>query len=73
MVKDFDHFMDRRPLELDTSSSKANKIFSEVLTSLTGDKWKTMRSTLSPVFTSGKLKHMSAIINQVLYRILYNS
>ena len=43
----------------------SNKVFSEVLTSLSGDRWRQMRSTLSPVFTSGKLKAMNGMMQKV--------
>ncbi len=36
-----------------------------MLTMLKGDKWKQVRSILSPVFTSGKLKAMEPLINKV--------
>jgi len=62
LVKDFDYFIDRRPFDL---SKKANKYFSGMLTTLTGEKWKTMRGIMSPVFTSGKLKSMMPIIHKV--------
>ena len=52
LIKDFDHFVDRRQLDM---APEANKYLMNMLTQLTGDKWKAMRSTISPVFTSGKL------------------
>ena len=53
LIKDFDHFVDRRSLDM---APEANKYLMNMLTQLSGDKWKAMRSTISPVFTSGKLK-----------------
>jgi cytochrome P450 family 9 len=64
LVKDFDHFVDRRPVEL---SKKANKYIGGMLTTMTGEKWKTMRSIMSPVFTSGKLRSMMPTIHKVFY------
>ncbi|TRY73186.1 hypothetical protein TCAL_02546 [Tigriopus californicus] len=64
LVKDFDHFMDRRKVPTDGKSQR-NKVFSTMLTSLCGDQWKTMRSIVSPIFTSGKLKSMTVLVNNV--------
>jgi cytochrome P450 len=58
LIKDFDHFVDRRERSVDFSS-RANAIVSSFLTSLKGEKWKAMRTLMSGVFTSGKLKLMT--------------
>jgi cytochrome P450 len=63
LIKDFDHFVDRRKMDL---SKKTNKYFLEMLVSMTGDKWKRMRAILSPVFTSGKLRAMIPMMNKVI-------
>lgn len=71
MIKDFDHFVDRRQIDI---SRKANKYFMDMLTMMEGDRWKTMRNILSPVFTSGKLRNMMPIIHQVtIQRVHYNA
>lgn len=62
LIKDFDHFVDRRPFEL---SEKANKYFNGMLTVMTGERWKALRGILTPVFTSGKLKTMLPTIHRV--------
>jgi len=67
LVKDFDYFIDRRQFDL---SKKANKYFVGMLTTLTGEKWKTMRGIMSPVFTSGKLKSMMPIIHKVIFVLI---
>nr|AIL94149.1 cytochrome P450 CYP3025A1 [Tigriopus japonicus] len=64
MIKDFDYFMDRRPFSA-PGKNKLTKVMSRMLTSLKGEQWKTMRSIVSPVFTSGKLKSMTVLINKV--------
>lgn len=46
-VKDFDKFMDHRVL----ITEDIDPLFGKNLVSLTGDKWKDMRATLSPAFT----------------------
>ena len=64
MVKDFDHFVDRRAFEVN-ETVLVNKYFSNMLTTMKGDKWKYFRNTLSPIFTSGKLKAMTVMLNKV--------
>ena len=57
MVKDFEHFVDRVPTKrMDKPMSKSEQAWSRQLTSLGGDEWKDVRSTFSPIFTSGKMK-----------------
>ena len=53
-VEDFDHFVDRRP-----TPRAEDKYASNMMFFAQGDAWKEMRHAGSPVFTSGKLKHMS--------------
>ncbi|KAL8604082.1 hypothetical protein ACOMHN_024907 [Nucella lapillus] len=60
LVKQFQHFPNR------ISSSRLNmKPWKDGLTQLTGDHWKHVRSTLSPTFSSGKMKRMMPGIQQV--------
>lgn len=59
-IKDFDHFMDHREFispELDT-------LWSKNLLNLRGDKWRHMRATLSPSFTSSKMKAMFHLMKE---------
>ena len=56
MVKDFDHFVDRvEPslVEGTNTGSRADRIFSMQVTNAHGDEWKNLRTTFSPIFTSG--------------------
>ncbi|XP_063233597.1 uncharacterized protein LOC134537257 [Bacillus rossius redtenbacheri] len=58
-VKDFDHFTDHRtaiPEEIEPMM--ARNVFS-----LKGQKWKTARTTLSPAFTSSKMKYMFQLVS----------
>ncbi|KAL1509591.1 hypothetical protein ABEB36_004302 [Hypothenemus hampei] len=59
-VKDFDHFTDHKQL----IDAENDKLWSANLFALNGQKWKEMRSTLSPSFTSSKMKHMFGVINE---------
>ncbi|MCL4143122.1 UNVERIFIED_CONTAM: hypothetical protein GTU68_032800 [Idotea baltica] len=58
MVKDFDHFTDRRSFKFNGKES----IFNEMLTTITGDEWKSLRTIMSPTFSSGKIKAMFPLI-----------
>nr|BBE49547.1 cytochrome P450 monooxygenase [Adoxophyes honmai] len=60
-VKDFEHFLDHQALV----SEEADPLFGRNLFSLRGQEWKDMRSTLSPAFTSSKIKHMLPFIVEV--------
>ena len=64
MVKDFDHFVDRRSFEVN-EEVLSNKYFNNMLSTMKGDKWKYFRTTLSPIFTSGKLKAMTVMLKKV--------
>lgn len=46
-VKDFDYFMDHRSI----ITEDADPMFGKTLVALQGQKWRDMRSTLSPAFT----------------------
>ncbi|XP_060802800.1 probable cytochrome P450 9f2 [Amyelois transitella] len=52
-VKDFDHFVDHK----DFFSDFAPLMKASIL-SMTGDKWRDMRMTLSPAFTGSKMRQM---------------
>ncbi|KAL1509571.1 hypothetical protein ABEB36_004284 [Hypothenemus hampei] len=59
-IKDFDHFTDRRSF----ANPETEPLWSKNLDSLTGQKWREMRATLSGSFTSSKMKHMFEVINE---------
>ncbi|GBP26429.1 Cytochrome P450 9e2 [Eumeta japonica] len=56
-VKDFDYFSDHRPF-----TSENDPVFAKSLFGLKGQKWRDMRSTLSPAFTGSKLRGMVPLI-----------
>ncbi|CAH0564137.1 unnamed protein product [Brassicogethes aeneus] len=57
-VKDFDHFTDH----LQFLETDLDPLWSKNLVALTGKKWRDMRTTLSPAFTSSKMKLMFTLI-----------
>ncbi|XP_028036963.1 cytochrome P450 9e2-like [Bombyx mandarina] len=60
-IKDFEHFLDHRTIV----NEETDPIFGRNLFSLKGQEWKDMRSTLSPAFTSSKMKLMMPLIVEV--------
>ncbi|CAD0254266.1 unnamed protein product [Spodoptera exigua] len=59
-VKDFEHFIDHRFV-----FGSSESFFSRNLLSLRGQEWKDMRSTLSPAFTSSKIRLMVPFMVEV--------
>ncbi|XP_077284908.1 cytochrome P450 9e2-like [Arctopsyche grandis] len=59
-IKDFDHFHDI-PFQID---EEIDPVFGRVLLSLKGNKWRQMRTTISPAFTSSKMKNMFHFITE---------
>jgi len=58
-VKDFDSFVDRRVINV----GKTDPLFAKMLINAKGQPWKDLRSTLSPTFTTGKIRRMYSIFN----------
>ncbi|CAG7833968.1 unnamed protein product [Allacma fusca] len=59
LVKDFDHFVDRRKISFD----KDDEIIAKMLIQRRGKEWKDLRSVMSPTFTTGKIKRMFTYFN----------
>lgn len=60
-MRDFEYFTDHRPLV----PENAKQLFAKTLLALKGQKWKDMRSTLSPAFTGSKMRQMFEFVNVV--------
>lgn len=60
LVKDFNYFQDRTI----ASDEKADPIGANFLFIVKNPKWKELRTKITPVFTSGKLKSMFDLINK---------
>ncbi|XP_062551079.1 cytochrome P450 9e2-like [Armigeres subalbatus] len=61
-VKDFDHFVDHRPMFGNSENDNPYSIFGKTLFSMTGQKWRDMRATLSPAFTGSKMRKMFELV-----------
>ncbi|XP_053974628.1 cytochrome P450 9e2-like [Hylaeus volcanicus] len=59
-IKNFDHFPDHRTF----TSGEPDPFFSSNLLLLRGDRWKEVRSLLTPAFTSSKLKAMFVLMSE---------
>ncbi|KAF5279689.1 hypothetical protein FQA39_LY18238 [Lamprigera yunnana] len=57
-VKDFNHFVDRTTV----INHETDPFFSKSLSNLKGQRWRNMRATLSPSFTSSKVKFMFPLL-----------
>jgi cytochrome P450 len=66
LVRDFDHFVDRNSIiDLFQGTSDTDRVWCNVMITMKGDEWKEVRSTFSPIFTSGKMKLMMRIMNGI--------
>lgn len=59
LIRDFDHFVDRRRVKF---TSERDEIFNQLLSRASGDHWRSLRSILSPNFTSGRMKGMFNLV-----------
>jgi len=64
-VKDFDCFVDRRVMNL----NKTDPLFGLILTHTKGQFWKDLRSTLTPAFSSGKIRRMYPVFNHASHKL----
>ncbi|XP_049854972.1 cytochrome P450 9e2-like [Schistocerca gregaria] len=61
-VKDFDHFTDHMEF---FNADKSNTLAQRMLTGLKGKEWHGMRTTLSPAFTTMKMKSMFTLMTEI--------
>lgn len=66
MIKDFEYFVDRRTFNL----PKGEKLLSRILNFENGERWKALRSKLSPTFTTGKIKRMHQLFDESCKRFV---
>lgn len=58
MIKDFHFFTDRR----DLSTGRDDDVAQHMLQLLNGERWKRVRTIVTPTFTTGKIKKMTSIL-----------
>ena len=71
-IKDFEYFVDKNPsnfADLNKTNQLADKILLEQMASAEGDRWKSIRSTFTPIFTSGKMKAMMVYVQETCKRL----
>uniref|UniRef100_A0A182Q8G5 Cytochrome P450 n=1 Tax=Anopheles farauti TaxID=69004 RepID=A0A182Q8G5_9DIPT len=62
-VKDFDYFINHRPfIRADSKNPDSSVLFTKALFALNGQRWRSVRTTLSPTFTGSKMRQMFALI-----------
>ena len=61
LVKDFDHFTDRRYFNMETGQER-DQVVSEMVSIKMGAEWKSLRAVMTPTFTSGKIKSMFTLV-----------
>jgi len=66
LIKDFDHFVDRTPFGMTLNENdEYDQLLLNMFALERGDVWKTHRSMVSPIFTTGKLKLMYPLLIKV--------
>uniref|UniRef100_A0A182K775 Cytochrome P450 n=1 Tax=Anopheles christyi TaxID=43041 RepID=A0A182K775_9DIPT len=61
-VKDFEYFMNHRPVFGNNDDPHNTALFGKTLVSLNDQRWRDMRATLSPAFTGSKMRQMFELI-----------
>uniref|UniRef100_A0AAG5DMS8 Cytochrome P450 n=1 Tax=Anopheles atroparvus TaxID=41427 RepID=A0AAG5DMS8_ANOAO len=70
LVKDFDHFVNHRPMFPGNDDPKSTMLLPKTLFVLTDQRWRNMRTTLSPTFTGSKMRQMFELIVECSERMV---
>ena len=73
LVKDFDSFVDRNGeymAKMFNTGLRVDKLFMEQMTNARGETWKNLRTTFTPIFTSGKMKAMMIFMQETCKRLI---
>ena len=71
-IKDFEYFVNTVPSNFQAvkkTNQIADKLLTEQLTAAEGDRWKSIRATFTPIFTSGKMKAMMVYVQETCKRL----
>ena len=64
-IKDFEHFVDRNPKSMmKLTGNQTDKIWMKQMSNASGEEWKNLRSTFTPIFTAGSMKAMMVFIQE---------
>ena len=72
-VKDFEYFVDRQGESVNKSfygKTLTDKIWAKQMTSASGEEWKSIRATFTPIFTAGKMKAMMSFIQKTCGQLI---
>lgn len=67
-MKDFEHFEDHRT----HINDQTEEIFANILFLMQGEKWRDMRTTLTPAFTGNKMRQMFELIVEIAEEMTVN-
>ncbi|KFB49805.1 hypothetical protein ZHAS_00017823 [Anopheles sinensis] len=70
LVKDFDHFVNHRPMFPSNDDPKSTMLLPKTLFVLKDQRWRNMRTTLSPTFTGSKMRQMFELIVECSERMV---
>lgn len=64
-VKEFSYFQDRQSFVNDTTREVEDRsLVRSIMTAKKGDEWKRVRNSVTPVFTTGKIRRLIPLLNE---------
>ena len=74
LVKDFEYLVDRNGggfKNILETGVRTDEIWNKQMTNASGEEWKNIRSTFTPIFTSGKMRAMLIFMQESCNQLLY--